>query len=240
MLRRGVRLALEACDDLQICCEAGTAAEALERTAADRPDVVLVDITLPDGDGLDLIRDLRIQYPDVRILVLTMHDEALYAERSLRAGAMGYVMKHEPPDRLVAGVRAVLNGELFISERLKKNLISVFLAPAARSPARTGIADLSNRELQVFEAIGRGLTTQQIAAQYCLSPKTIETYRANIRHKLGLENGNRLIHAAVRWAEAEAAGPNPDNASILDGLRGRVEGGQDHKETTSTAPRTSR
>ena len=206
LLRKGVSAMIDTCDDFMVCGEAGSATEAMERIPVARPDIVVVDISLPGSGGIDVIRDIRLRHPAVRILVLSMHDEKLYAERALRAGAQGYVMKKAPPERLLEGLRAVIRGGIFVTDLLKEAMLETFLAPAPRGDSKLGVERLSNRELQVFEAIGFGQTTTQIAAQHRLSPKTVETYRSNIKRKLGLENGNRLIHAAVRWVESEAAG----------------------------------
>lgn len=193
--------------DLEVCAEASTAAEALSAVAQYRPDAVIVDISIPGMGGVELLRQLRALHPHLPMLVYTMHDERMYAERALRAGAQGYLMKNELPERVLEGLRAVLRGEIFVSDALQKTLLAAFLTPGRNSVERQGIDRLSDRELQVFEAIGRGQTTLQIAHELHLSVKTIETYRSNIKRKLGLENGHQLIHAAVRWVESSAARP---------------------------------
>jgi len=208
VLRRGVASLIASSADLQLCGEAATAQEALQRVAAEHPDAVIVDISIPGG-GLELIRQLRALYPKLPLLVFSMHDEELYAERSLRAGALGYLMKQDPPERVLDGIRAVLRGELFVSDRLRNSLLSSFVAPGRGGGAKQGVEGLSDRELQVFEALGRGRTTLEIAEDLHLSPKTIETYRSNIKRKLGLENGHQLIHAAVRWIEQSSIGAPP-------------------------------
>ncbi len=211
LLRGGVAALLEASPDLQLCGEAASAAEALQAVAAQRPDAVIVDISIPGG-GMELIRQIRALYPKLALLVYSMHDENLYAERTLRAGALGYLMKQEPPERVLDGIRTVLRGDVFVSDNLRKNLLSNLLVFGRRPDARQGVERLSDRELQVFESLGRGRTTLEIAEDLHLSPKTVETYRSNIKRKLGLENGHQLIHAAVRWVEQSVmSAPAPAN-----------------------------
>lgn len=204
VLRKGVAALVASSPDLELCGDASTAAEALCAVERCCPDAVIVDISIPGMGGVELLHQLRALHPHLPLLVYSIHDERVYAERALRAGAQGYVMKHEPPERVLEGLRAVLRGEIFVSEALQKTLLAAFLAPGRNSVERQGIDRLSDRELQVFEAIGRGHTTLQIARELHLSVKTIETYRSNIKHKLGLENGHQLIHAAVRWMESGA------------------------------------
>lgn len=205
VLRKGVAALVASSPDLELCGEASTAAEALSAVERFCPDAVIVDISIPGMGGVELLRQLRALHPHLPMLVYSMHDERMYAERALRAGAQGYLMKHEPPERVIEGLRAVLRGEIFVSEALQKTLLAAFLTPGRNSVERQGIDRLSDRELQVFEAIGLGKTTPQIARELHLSVKTIETYRSNIKRKLGLENGHQLIHAAVRWVEGSAA-----------------------------------
>ena len=153
------------------------------------------------------IRELKARRPELPVLVLSMHDEMLYAERAMRVGAGGYVMKHEPPDRLLEGLRTVLKDEPFVSRRLAASLLNAFVGGSPRPGERGGLELLSNRELQVLEGIGGGMSTRQLGQKHGISPKTVETYRSHIKRKLGLDNSNELIHAAVRWVESEAAGP---------------------------------
>lgn len=206
VIRKGVADVLRACPEFEVCGEASTAAEAMEIAGKKRPDAVIADLSLNGPGGLDLIRDLQIQIPGISVLVLSMHDERLYAERALRAGARGYVMKQEEPGRIVEGLRAVMAGDLFVSPDLSEALLRTFVGGGSRKSESVGIERLSDREIQVFEAIGRGQSTADIARQLHLSPKTVETYRAHIKRKLGLENNHGLIHAAIQWVEKEAAG----------------------------------
>ncbi len=202
VLRQGVAALIAGSADLEVCGEAATAAEALENIPSARPDVAVVDITLPGANGVELIRDLRVRHPRLAVMVYSMHDERFYAERVIRAGARGYVMKQSDPTQLLEGLRAVLRGELFVSEQLQKTLLKTLLEAGPRGGGKRGVDRLSDRELQVFEAIGRGRTMLQIADDLHLSPKTVETYRANILRKLGIENSHQLLHTAIRWVES--------------------------------------
>jgi DNA-binding NarL/FixJ family response regulator len=208
-LRQGIASLIAASADLELCGEAGTAAEAMKMIPAERVDAAVVDLMLPGVGGLELIRDLRARYPKMAILVFSMHDECYYAERVLRAGAQGYLMKQADSTRVLDGLRAILRGELFVSEKLQKTMLSTFLTPGARSANKRGVDRLSNRELQVFEALGRGRTTLQIAEDLHLSAKTVETYRSNIKRKLGLENGHQLLHTSIRWVEQGTTSETP-------------------------------
>jgi len=206
LIRKGVRALIDGQSDMTSCGEAASANEAQVQVDKTRPDIVVVDVSLPGNGGIELICDLKVRHPELPILVLSMHDEMLYAEQAMRAGAKGYVMKQEPPERLLAGLRAVRKGELFVSQRLASTMLNAFVGGSPRANGQNGLASLSVRELQVFEGIGGGMSTQQLGQKYGVSPKTIETYRAHIKHKFGLTTGNELVHAAVRWMESEAAG----------------------------------
>lgn len=206
LIRKGLRALIDGQSDMKSCGEAADANEAHVQVDQTNPDVVIVDISLPGNSGIDLIRDLKVRHPKLPMLVLSMHDEMLYAEQAMRAGARGYVMKQEPPERLIEGLRTVMKGELFVSQRMASTMLNTFVAGSARTNGRSGMELLSVRELQVFEGIGTGMSTQQLGQQYNISPKTIETYRMHIKRKLGLTTGNELVHAAVRWMEREAAG----------------------------------
>jgi DNA-binding NarL/FixJ family response regulator len=202
VVRHGVRLLLEQEPDLVVCAEAERASEAL--TAAERhdPDVALVDIALPGTNGLDLIRALRRERPRTAIVVLSMHDEAVYAERALRAGARGYVTKRRGPDDVVAAVRTVVAGRIHLPEATA----SAILARLAGVPSDEGssLDRLTDRELEVFQLIGRGCTTREIAGRLSLSIKTIESHREHIKQKLGLDNAAALVHCAVTAEQQRA------------------------------------
>jgi DNA-binding NarL/FixJ family response regulator len=202
--REGLAQLLNQQPDLQVCGQAGTAPEALSVAAALRPDLVLVDISLGGTSGIELIKDLASRHASLPVLVLSTHDELLYAERSLRAGAKGYVMKHEPTEQVMEAIRLVLRGGVYLSEQMHGRL----LHKVARGPTVPRVSDvdqLSDRELEVFELIGEGCKTSQIAANLHLSVSTVETHRAHIKEKLKLENATELMRRAVEWVESAAS-----------------------------------
>jgi DNA-binding NarL/FixJ family response regulator len=199
IVRLGVRQMLSSESDLEICAEADSAQAALAAVRDARPQLAIVDLSLGNGTGLQLIRDLRISSPEVRVLVLSMHDETLYAERVLRAGARGYIMKREAITGLVGAIRTVLEGRISVSDSMSQALLERVCHEAALP--EDPLNDLSDRELQVFELIARGLSTATIAEQLGVSVKTIETYRSNIRAKLDLEDATDLVRYAATWAE---------------------------------------
>ena len=186
--------------DLRVCGEAGTAPEAFQRIGERMPDIAIIDITLASGSGIELIKDLHANYPAVDVLVLTMHDEKVYALRALRAGARGYVMKCEATTKVIQAIRSVLEGKLYVSDRVTALMAEKF---AEHSPNENGspIELLSDRELEVFQLLGRGLSTRQIADQLHISFKTVQAFCARIKEKLGLDNINELLREAVRWQE---------------------------------------
>jgi DNA-binding NarL/FixJ family response regulator len=176
--------------------------EALQAIAAEQPDIAIVDLSLHDTSGLELIKDLKANGPQTPVLVLSMYDETLYAERALRAGARGYIMKEEATERVMTAIRKVLSGEVYLSEKMSARLVSKFVdgpASADSSP----VERLSDRELQVFELIGRGSGTRQIAETLHLSVKTIETHREHIKAKLRLANNSELVQHAIQWMNFE-------------------------------------
>ncbi len=185
--------------DLQVCGQSSTASRALEAVSRLRPDLVVVDLSLQGGSGLELIKQIRAVHPHVPMLVLSMHDEALYAERCLRAGALGYVMKQEEAETVMQAVHSVLRGEVHVSEAIRGRMLNTLVG---RQLARdqTGIPRLSDREIEVFQLMGEGRTTRQIAQKLRLSLSTIETHRAHIKEKLNLRNAAELMRAAVEWA----------------------------------------
>jgi len=183
---------------LHVCGTAAGEDEALRLVQSEKPDLVLVDISLEGIGGIELIKEIHAMRPDTRMLVVSMHDEELYAERALRAGAKGYVSKHEPTAKLLEAVHAVLDGKIHVSEAMARRMVQRAVLPT-ESPATTPIEGLSDRELEVFEHIGEGMTTQQIAQRLFLSSKTIETYREHIKTKLKIASSAELVRLAVRW-----------------------------------------
>ncbi len=198
LVRSGFHQLIAGEPDLSVCCEAGTVAEALEQLAVHDPDLAIVDISLPDGNGLELIKRMRARAPWVRVLVASMHDEDLLAERALRAGAMGYINKQEAAAMVIGAIRQILKGKIYVSEHVTERLRGV--ADTGEEPHSSPVEFLSNRELEVFDLIGRGLGTGDIAERLHLSVKTIETYRANIKKKLKLRSAAELSRSAIQWS----------------------------------------
>ena len=185
--------------DFEVCGQAGDAREALDLMGNLSPRIAVVDISLDGGSGLELIKDIKAQHPKIDALVLSMHDEALYAERAMRAGAAGYIMKREATSKVLDALRAVLAGGLYFSNAVNALLAQKLVQGAAGKP--TPIEILSDRELEVFQLLGRGYNTRQISEQMKVSFKTVQAYCARIKEKLNLANINELIFHAVRWHE---------------------------------------
>jgi DNA-binding NarL/FixJ family response regulator len=199
IVRLGIRHMLAAERDLEVCGEAECAEGAQQLATRARPDLAIVDLSLAHGTGLDLIRSLRELVPSLRVLVLSMHDEALFAERVLRAGARGYIMKREAITGLVTAVRRVLSGHIYVSEPMAQAVLERLGHEGAEPDSP--LAHLTDRELGVFDLIGRGLSTAAIAEQMRVSIKTVETYRANIKTKLNLRDATDLIRFDATWTE---------------------------------------
>ncbi|MBI9019720.1 MAG: response regulator transcription factor [Verrucomicrobia bacterium] len=196
LIRRGLREFIEAESDFEVCAEAGTARDALLKCSAEGPDIALIDLSLGADSGLELIKDIAVRFPDTKMLVVSMQDEKLYAERVLRAGASGFVGKDVQPGQLVEAIRCVLSGKLYASDAVVQRIMqSVRGQAAGTSP----VAALSDRELAVFESIGKGVGTASIAEMMSLSVKTIETYRARIKSKLNIGSSAELVQYAVQW-----------------------------------------
>ena len=196
LVRTGFAQLIGDCPDLEVCGEAGEMNEALRQIEATRPDLAIIDLSLAGGSGLDLIERIKSRYKDVLMLVASMHDEILYAERVLTAGARGYINKQEAQDSIVKAIRHVLGGRVYLSQRMTDRLLSGMVDA---NHERRDIDSLSNRELQVFEMIGQGVATSQMAEQLNLSIKTIETHQAHIKKKLGLGSAHELNQRAIRW-----------------------------------------
>jgi DNA-binding NarL/FixJ family response regulator len=200
IFRRGLCDLLEEEEDFEVCGEAEDVGAALEGIGRTRPDVALVDISLKGRSGLELVKTLSSTDPELPILMISTHEENLYAERSLRAGARGYVMKHETADSIVNAVREVLAGRVWVSRGVASALLSRSVGetvPATAPPEER----LSDRELEVFALFGQGLTTKEVSERLALSHKTIGTYRERIKEKLGLRNSAELLRHAVQWLE---------------------------------------
>jgi len=199
LVREALRTLLSREADLVVCGEAEDQKGALAAIAASKPDLVIADLMLKDAQGLELITAIRRRHPGTRVLVLSICDEMLYAEKAIRAGACGYVSKYEASSRLMDAVRKVLRGEVYWSERVALKIASR-VAGGARALERSSPVDrLSERELEVFELIGKGLSTEQIAALMRISSSSVETYRTRIRRKMGFNRGGELLPAAIGW-----------------------------------------
>ena len=199
IVRHGIVQLLSAQSDLEVCGQAADARTALAALAAAAPDVVTVDVSLGATSGIDLIGEIKQHHARIAVLVVSMHDEQLYAERALRAGASGYVMKHEATDAIVRAIRTVAAGGIFVSEAVSARLLRLWVASGA--PGEGSPLDaLSNRELHVLELIGRGLGTREIAEMLHISVKTVESYRARLKEKMNLRSGIELTRFAMRWA----------------------------------------
>ena len=201
VMRQGLAKLLGDESDLHVCGEAENAPDALKAIGRLKPDLAIVDISLTGRTGIELIRDIRRDHPDVYVLVLSMHDETIYSDRALRAGARGYIMKQEGGKVVVEAIRKVLAGQVYLSEKMTAKFFDRISGGfrAADSPLEI----LSDREMEVFQLIGDGLTTRQIAEQLCLSMKTVEVHRDHIKRKLNLKDGTALVRYAIRWAETE-------------------------------------
>lgn len=202
LVREWLGSLIERQPDLAVCGQAETSATAYEAIARLRPEVAIVDLSLEEGSGLELIKQLQTLPQPPHVLVLSMHDENYYAERALRAGAAGYIMKRAATGRIVDAIRQILQGRLYISEAVAEQMAQKFVAARGR-PGESPMASLSDREIEVFRLIGQGFETRRIAETLHLSPKTVQVYCGRIKEKLGLENAMALIREAVRWHEQQ-------------------------------------
>ena len=200
MFRERLALLINRENDMMVCGEADNARDGLSLIQQIKPQIAIVDISLRGSGGLDLIKDLRAQEIDVPVLVLSMHEESLYAERVIRAGAKGYITKHEASAKVMIAIRQVLRGEIYLEAQMMSKLVHKMVAGVPADPAKP-IARLTDRELEVFELIGLGRTTREIGAQLHVGLTTVDTYRARIKEKLQLENASRLHSEASRWVQ---------------------------------------
>ena len=196
LVRAGLAQLIGDCPDLEVCAEAADMAEALKQIDSTNPDLAIIDLSLAGGSGLDLIEHIKSRNRNILMLVASMHDEMLYAERVLAAGARGYINKQEAQESIIRAIRQVLSGKVYLSEAMTERMLSGMVDAG---PEKRAIDSLSNRELQVFELIGQGVPSGQIASQLNLSIKTIETHQAHIKQKLGLGSAHELNQRAIRW-----------------------------------------
>jgi len=199
VVREGLAAQIANEPGLTICGEASDVAEALASIATTQPDVVVVDISLKTGNGIDLVKRLKARDPGIRILVWSMHDEGLYSERALRAGALGYIKKDCAGRQVIEAIRSVLDGKLYLSPEVSAKLLARVVGRDPTQNSSSPVEALTDRELEAFSFLGNGLTTKQVAEKMHVSPKTVETYRARIKEKLNLKNATELMQHAVQW-----------------------------------------
>jgi DNA-binding NarL/FixJ family response regulator len=188
--------------DLQVCGETDSAPKALQMVGVVNPDVAIVDISMEGGSGIELIKNIKASHPNVMVIVLSMHDEALYGERALRAGARGYIMKREATKKVLEAIRSVLGGKLYLSDKMAMLMAEKFVDGRPK-PAGSVIEKLSDRELEVFQLLGRGYSTRQIADELHVGFKTVQTFCARIKEKLHFVNATELLREAVRWHDSQ-------------------------------------
>jgi len=198
IVRQGLALLINQEADLAVCGEAQEMHSALSAIHATKPDILIVDISLNGPDGLELLKNIRLTAPRLPVLILSMHDESIYAERALRAGANGYIMKQEATEKVLIALRRILSGEIYVSDRIGNSMLRHYVRGADPSE-HSSISDLTDRELEVFRLIGEGHGTRQIADALHLSVKTVESYQAHIKEKLSLRSARELVQHAVRW-----------------------------------------
>lgn len=208
-VREALELRISRQPDLKVCGEADDLAGALDLVAKTRPDVIVIDISLKTGNGIDLIKRIKSRNPAVRMLVWSMHRESLYAERALRAGAMGYITKEQATSKILDAIRCVLQDKVYLNEELAERILRRAVS-GKKEPGASPVETLSDRELEAFELFGEGMSTQNVARRMQLSPKTVETYRLRIRNKLQLQSASEVVQRASQWVfqknEAEFGG----------------------------------
>jgi len=203
IMRHGLAQLINAEGDLKVSGQCSTTEEGMKVIEKLKPDLVIADLTLPDKHGLEFIKDVQAMKPGLLMLVLSMHDEALYAERALRAGARGYVMKETAAENLIKAVRKVLDGGIYVSEGMAGMMLEMLSGQRQKNHAAHGLDRLTDRELEVMQLIGQGKATRYIAEQLNVSVRTVDAHRAHIKDKLQLPDGNALVRYAVRWVEAQ-------------------------------------
>jgi len=204
MMRTGLAQLIGSEPDLKVCAEADNARQGLEAVSKLSLDLVLLDISLPDKSGLELLKDIRAVRPELPVLVVSMHDELVFAERVLRAGGRGYIMKQEGGQKYLQAIRQVLAGQIYVSEKMSARILENLSGSPAEKTGTSPVQRLSDREFEVFQLIGQGLGTREIAQRLHLSVKTIEVHRINIKEKLSVKTATELVRFAVRWADAQA------------------------------------
>jgi DNA-binding NarL/FixJ family response regulator len=210
IIRTGLLQLIHRERDLTVCGGTDSPTEAMAQVRGLKPDVILVDVSLKGCNGLDLVRQLRAIDDDLGILVFSMHDEVVCAERAIRAGANGYLMKSEPPETILLALRTVLRGDVYISDRIAHRMLRGFLRPDRRSPTKAGgVTSLTARQMQIFDLIGAGVGTTEISQRLGISVKTLETHRGNMKKKLGVKKASDLLRLAVNWYVGNNASHHP-------------------------------
>ena len=204
IMRHGLAQLIQMEPGLEVCGQAGSAMDGLEAIQKLKPDVAVIDLTLPDKSGLELLKDVQAMEPGVKCIVLSMHDENLYAERALKAGARGYIMKEAAAENLITALQRVLSGGIFVSEVMASRMLEQVTGQRGKAGI-TGVDQLTDRELEVLEMIGQGTPTKIIAEKLSISARTVEAHRSHIKDKLGLTDGPALVRYAVQWVESRAA-----------------------------------
>ncbi len=207
MMRGGMKVFIDSLPDFECCWEAGDCKTAMEKVEADMPDIMLVDITLPDRNGLEFIKDVHSIHPNLIMLVISMHDESYYAHRALKAGAKGYMMKNMGYDLYAAALRKVAAGGSWLSDTISEQIFQAYTT-GTKPRMEGGLDALSDREFEIFQMMGDGRGTHEIAATLRISPKTVDVHRMNIRQKLKLEDGAAVTRFAIRWVESRKLGPS--------------------------------
>ena len=204
MIRRGLAALIDGEPDLTVCGQASSCQEALQAIGQDKPDLAIVDLGLEGSDGLDLVKEIKALHPEVLTMVLSMHDESLYAERAINAGARGYLTKLQLDDTILVAIRRVLDGEIYLSGKMSARFAAIYFGGRTLKDD-SPLAVLSDRELEVFRLIGQGLGTREIAVRLHLSPKTIESHREHLKQKLTLDSGTALVRRATHWVDTGEA-----------------------------------
>jgi len=210
LLRQGIAALLNAEKDFVVCGEISDARQAIGAIQKTNPDIIILDLSLNGTSGIEVLKNVRAQFPKIKVLVLSMHDEIVYAPRALRAGAMGYLMKQEAPEKVIAALRKILGDEVSLSAQMGTRLLNTFTGK--KDGLGSPVELLSDRELEVFNLLGQGNGTREIAEILHLSVKTIESHRAHIKEKLSLENASQLVRHAIQWVSSEGAETRPSTA----------------------------
>jgi DNA-binding NarL/FixJ family response regulator len=203
VMRMGLQQLINSKANLEVCGEAGSAKEAMQQVAELKPDLVLLDMALPDGHGLEVLKDLAVMDDEVDTLVLSSNDESVYAERALKAGARGYIMKEAAATHLVTAIDTILDGQIYVSKQMSQLIVEMFTGKKRKGHTSSPIEKLTDREFEVFQLIGEGKGSREVAGQLGVSIRTIDAHRAHIKEKLALKDSNALVRQAVRWVETK-------------------------------------